>query len=185
MSKSKLAVSFGEKLDLDLMVGEEAPPATDGIVIPQDVHMIMGELEPIEESAETTDEILARTDGRPRRPGTLVITPGKEGEPLVLQAVVYDFDRQPPTRELHVFEALMAAFEEAKSRSLTRLAVRPLGTAHMGLEPQRFLALLTQVCYSSAEMGTTLRRVHLLLASPDEMRRYEILLQKMVKKKDP
>ena len=53
------------------------------------------------------------------------------------------------------------------------MAVQPLGTAHAGLEAARFLRLLTQICYSSAELGTTVRRVHLLLPSPDELARYE------------
>ena len=44
-------------------------------------------------------------------------------------------------------------------------------------------SLLAQVCYSSAEMGTTLRRVHLLLPSPEELVRYEVLLQTLVERR--
>ena len=100
-----------------------------------------------------------------------------------MQAIVYDFDHTPPAREVHVFEALLAAFEEARTRGLRSLAVQPLGTAHAGLDPARFLGLLAQVCYSSAEMGTTLRRVHLLLPSPEELVRYEVLLQTLVERR--
>ncbi len=61
--------------------------------------------------------------------------------------------------------------------------MQPLGTAHAGLDPALFLGLLAQVCYSSAEMGTTLRRVHLLLPSPEELVRYEVLLQTLVERR--
>jgi hypothetical protein len=96
---------------------------------------------------------------------------------------VYDFESSPPAREAHVFEALLSAFEEAKARTMTCLAVQPLGTAHAGLPPARFLALLAQVCYSSAELGTSLRRIHLLLPSPEELARYESLLAQVVDRK--
>ena len=112
-----------------------------------------------------------------------MVAPPRKGAPLVLQAIVYDFERSPPSRELHVFEALLAAFEEAKARGLSSVAVQPLGTAHAGLEAARFLRLLTQICYSSAELGTTVRRVHLLLPSPEELTRYEGLLQALVEKR--
>ena len=73
MTRSRLALSFGEKLDLDLVVGEEAPPATDALVVPQDVHLILGEVAQIEDTAETAEEVLARSAGdRPRRPGSIV-----------------------------------------------------------------------------------------------------------------
>ena len=184
MTRSRFALSFGEKLDLDLVVGEEAPPATDALVVPQDVHLILGEVAQIEDTAETAEEVLARSAGdRPRRPGSIVVAPPRKGAPLVLQAIVYDFERSPPSREVHVFEALLAAFEEAKVRGLSSVAVQPLGTAHAGLEAVRFLRLLTQICYSSAELGTTVRRVHLLLPSPEELTRYEGLLQALVEKR--
>lgn len=184
MGKSRMAVSFGARLDLDLVAGEQAPPATEALVVPQDVNLIMDDVDAIVDTSETTEEVLARcADTRPRRPGSLVVGQPRESLPLVLQAVVYDFDRSPPTTEEHVFEALLLAFEEAKSRGLTCLAVRPLGTAYAGLEAASFLRILTQVCYSSAELGTSVRRVHLLLSSPDEMARYETLLQGMMRKR--
>jgi hypothetical protein len=79
-----------------------------------------------------------------------------------------------------VFEALMSAFEEAGSRRLTAMAVRPLGTAHSGISAERFLALLSQVCFTAVELGTSLRRVHLLLDSPAELMLYERLLRALV-----
>ncbi len=184
MGRSRLAVSFGSKLDLDLVVAEEAPPATEAVVVPQDVNLIMGEVDAIVDTSETTEEVLARAaDTRPRRPGSIVVAPAREGQPVLLQAVVYDFDRSPPTTTAHVFEALVLAFEEAKARGFACVAIRPVGTAHSGLEPAVFLRLLTQVCYSSAELGTTVRRIHLLLPSPDEMALYEGVLQGMMRKR--
>jgi hypothetical protein len=177
VGRSRLALSFGKALELDLVMGEEPPPSTGAFVVPQDVHLILGDVGPIEDR-ETPEQVLASAaQERPRRPGSIVVAASREGAPLVLQAIVYDFDRSPPAREVHVFEALLAAFEEARTRGLRSMAVQPLGTAHAGLAPERFLGLLVQVCYSSAEMGTTVRRVHLLLASPDELSRYEALLQ--------
>ena len=178
MTRSRFALSFGEKLDLDLVVGEEAPPATDALVVPQDVHLILGEVGQIEDTAETAEEVLARSSGdRPRRPGSIVVAPPRKGAPLVLQAIVYDFEDAPPTREAYVFEALMSAFEEASGRRVTSLALQTLGTAHAGIEPLRFLTLLMQVCYSAVELGTRLRRIHLLLPTPAELELYERLLR--------
>jgi hypothetical protein len=184
MTRSRMALSFGERLDLDLMVGEEPPPLTGAMVVAQDVHLILGESGPIEDTRETPEQVLAAAaPQRPRRPGSVVIGAPRDGAPLLLQAIVYDFDRSPPAREIHVFEALIAAFEEARARGLRSLAVQPLGTAHDGLTPERFLKLLAQVCYSSAELETTVRRVHLLLPSPLELGRYEALLQALAEKR--
>jgi len=181
VTRPRLALSFGEKLDLDLVVGEEAPPATDALVVPQDVNLIMGEVDPIEDTRETAEEVLAgASEGRPRRPGSVVVAPPRAGAPLLLQAVVYDFESSPPSCEEHVFEALLGAFEEAKGRGLASLAVRPLGTAHSGVEAESFLKVLAQVCYSSAELGTSLRRVYLLLPSPADLGRYESLLHELM-----
>jgi hypothetical protein len=177
----KLGVSFGAKLELDIVVGEQPPAATEAVVVPQDVNLIMGDVEPIEDTSETTQDVLARgVEARPRRAGTLVVGGAPQGAPLLMQAIVYDFEHSPPACEDHVFEALVRALEEAKTRGLSRIAVRPLGTAHAGIEPAEFLRLLAQACYSCAELGTTLRKVHLLLPSPEELARYEGLLQQVV-----
>jgi O-acetyl-ADP-ribose deacetylase (regulator of RNase III) len=112
-----------------------------------------------------------------------VILRPRDAHPLVFQAIVYDFGKTPPTREEPVFEALLAAFEEARTRGLTRLAVRPIGTAHSGLSAVQFLRLLTQVCYTAAELGTTVKRVSLLIPSPEELERYQGLLKSLVDNK--
>lgn len=179
-----MALSFGERLDLDLMVGEEPPPLTGAMVVPQDIHLILGETGPIEDTRETPEQVLAAAGHhRPRRPGSVVVGAAREGSPLLLQAIVYDFDRSPPAREIHVFEALIGAFEEARTRGIRSVAVQPLGTSHAGLDPERFLKLLAQVCYSSAELETTVRRVHLLLPSPLELGRYETLFHALADKR--
>jgi len=184
MTRSRLALSFGERLDLDLLVGEDPPPLTGAMVVPQDIHLILGETGPIEDTRETPEQVLAAPgELRPRRPGSVVVGAPREGSPLLLQAIVYDFDRSPPAREIHVFEALIACFEEARTRGIRSVAVQPLGTAHAGLDPERFLKLLAQVCYSSAELETTVRRVHLLLPSPLELGRYETLLHALADKR--
>src|SRR5262245_36019302 len=119
MRRSRLGLSFGDVLDLNLLLDDEPPASTDVVVIPQDVHLLLGELTALEEPPETKAELLAAAlRQRPRRRGTLVVPPPRRGEPLVLQAIVYDFDDTPPARELHVFEVLLAAFEEAKARGL-------------------------------------------------------------------
>jgi hypothetical protein len=177
MSRPRLTLSFGEALDLDLVVATVDRPSIEAVVVPQDVHRIMGDVDPIEDTHETAEEILASYGSAKRcRPGSVVVVPPRRGSPLLLQAIVYDFEESPPSREEHVFEALLSAFEEAKARGLSCLGVKPLGTAHTSLGPANFLRLLTQVCYSSAELGTSLRRVRVILMSDDELREYERLL---------
>jgi O-acetyl-ADP-ribose deacetylase (regulator of RNase III) len=181
--RSRIAVSFGEKLALDLLVAEDAPPLAQALVVPQDVNLILGDVDPVVEEVGTADEAVgAGASFRPRRLGSVTVLRPREGKPLVLQAIVYDFDKSPPAREEHVFEALMAAFEEARARGLARVAVRPIGTAHAGLQPALFLRQLVQVCYTSAELGTSVRRVFLLIPSPDEMERYQTLLKGLIEK---
>jgi len=180
---SGVALSFGEALELDLVSGAEAPPQTGALVVAQDVYLILGEVTALGEEApvRTPDQVLSEAlRQRPRRRGTVLASPQLSGQPLLLQAIVYDFEDAPPTRESFVFEALMSAFEEAGSRRLTAMAVRPLGTAHSGISPERFLALLSQVCFTAVELGTSLRRVHLLLDSPAELMLYERLLRALV-----
>ena len=185
MTRSRLALSFGEKLDLDLVVGRRAAPATGAVVVPQDVHLILGEVGPLEDTRETPEQVLAAVRAGPAQEAGLHRGRARRARArrCCVQAIVYDFDHTPPAREVHVFEALLAAFEEARTRGLRSVAVQPLGTAHAGLDPARFLRLLAQVCYSSAELGTTLRRVHLLLPSPEELVRYEALLQALVERR--
>ena len=182
--RSRIAVSFGEKLALDLLVAEDAPAAAQALVVAQDVNLILGDVEPVvEASGGSAEELVDEASGfRPRRLGSVAVVRNKRGKAIVLQAIVYDFDRSPPAREEHVFEALMSAFEEARARALARLAVRPIGTAHAGLAPASFLRLLVQVCYSSAELGTTVKRVFLLIPSPDEMEKYQTLLKGLVER---
>jgi len=167
-------------MELDLVSGVDAPPQTGALVVAQDVYLILGEGVALGEEApvRTPDQVLSEAlRQRPRRRGSVLASPQQPGRPLLLQAIVYDFEDTPPTREAFVFEALMCAFEEAGTRRLTAMAVQPLGTAHAGIAPERFLALLSQVCFTAVELGTSLRRVHLLLQSPDELALYERLLR--------
>lgn len=182
--RSRMALTFGE-LELDLVAGD-APPLTAARVVAQDVHLVLGDApagrEEAEEEAASPQEVAAAAarDHHPRRPGSIVVAAAREGAPLVVQAVVYDFDRRPAVREVDVFEALMGAFEEARARGMRSIAVEPLGTEHAGLEPAAFARLLAQVCYTAAELDTTLRHVHLLVRSSTELARYEALLREMV-----
>jgi hypothetical protein len=183
MSRARLAVSFGEKLALDLLVAEEAPPLAQALVVPQDVNLILGDVEPVVDEGTVAEEVVGEVQGfRPRRLGSLVILRPRERQPLIFQAIVYDFSHTPPTHEEPVYAALIAAFEEARTRGLVRLATRPIGTAHAGLSAESFLRLLTQVCYTAAELGTSVRRVSLLVPSPEELERYQGLLKGLVEK---
>lgn len=186
MPRTRTFVSFGEKLALDLLVAEDAPSLAQALIVPQDVNLILGDVEPVLEETTGAEEATdAAASFKPRRLGSVVVLKPSARKPLLLQAIVYDFDRVPPASEERVYEALVTCFEEARTRGLARIALRPLGTAHGGLAPAKFLRLLTQSCYTAAEMGTTLRRVFLLIASPDEMERYQALLKAIVERAGP
>jgi hypothetical protein len=178
--RSRVALAFGEALELDLLTDGEVPPETGALVVAQDVYLILGEVTAIAEETPVRTPAQALSEAarqKPCRRGTVLAAPQQPGQPLLLQAIVYDFEDAPPTREAYVFEALMSAFEEASGRRVTSLALQPLGTAHAGIEPLRFLTLLMQVCYSAVELGTRLRRIHLLLPTPAELELYERLLR--------
>jgi hypothetical protein len=186
--RSRVALAFGEALELDLVTGGEAPPETGAVVVAQDVYRILGEVTAVVEEATVRTPAQALSEAlrqRPCRRGTVLAAPQQPGRPLLLQAIVYDFEDSPPTREAYVFEALAAAFEEASGRKVSSLAVQPLGTAHSGIEPLRFLSLLLQVCYTAVELGTNLRRVHLMVPSPADLEQYERLLRSLAGGREP
>jgi hypothetical protein len=156
------------------------------LVVPQDVNLIMGEMEVVDETAEALAQVALRAArARPVRPGSVRVLRAEPGAHLLLEAVVYDFERSPPTSAAVVFEGLVGAFEVAHARGVSALAVKPLGTDGGGLLPEQFLRLLVQVCYSAAELGTSLRHVHLLLESPVLLARYETLLPVIVRARRP
>ena len=111
-----------------MAAGEDMPRQAEVLVVPQDVHLIMGDVVAVEDTGATLQEVAegAATDSSPLESGTIVVQKGQAG-PLVIQAIVYDFERSPPVRREDVFAALLAAFEETHRRTLTRLAVRPPG----------------------------------------------------------
>lgn len=179
--RSRLTLSFGERLGLEMQVAETVPSATGAVIVPQDVNLIMGEVRAIEDTRETAEEVLAAARGaKAHEPGTVLVAAERDGGALVLQAIVYDFRGVPPVKATHVFQALVAAFEEARRRRVERLALVPLGTAHAGLESRVFLKLLSQVCYTSAELGSSVRHVQLLVSSSAELLYYEDLLREQV-----
>jgi hypothetical protein len=173
-----VVLSFGGRLELDVFAGDRVPPATDLLVVAQDVNLILGDVGTLEDTGETAQELLAlERSGQSAQLGSILVAPAQQGAPLALHAVVYDFAARPPVESRVVFETLVVCFEEARKRRLARLALAPVGTAHHGIEAGEFLALLTQVCYSAVELGTSLRQVHLLVRSAQEVAAYEALIR--------
>jgi hypothetical protein len=186
LTRSRYTLAFRGRLELDLVGGDVPPADSQALVVPQDVYLILGEVGLVEEAREPLAVVwaaLGRLKPKPR--GSVLVGPGSAGAPLVLQAIVYDFEDAPPARSVHVFEALLTAFEEARRRKLRSLALHPLGTAHQGVAPEEFVSLLSQVCLSAAELGTSLKHVHLLLPSPEELARYEALLASLAGRLGP
>ncbi len=178
MLHSRLRLTFGASLELGLCMGEGAPPETQALVVPQDVHLLLGEAGPLEADGPSPERAAHRAaEAEPRAPGSLVVV---AGTPLLMQAVVYDFARTPHARAADVFASLAASLEEGRQRHLARLAVQPVGTAHAGVEPRTFLRLLLLACSTAAELGTSVERVRVVLPSPAELARYEVLLRALV-----
>ncbi len=178
MLHSRLRLTFGASLELGLCMGEGAPPESQALVVPQDVHLLLGEAAPLEDHGDSPERAERKAAAaEPRVPGTLVV---RAGTPLLLQAVVYDFARTPHARAADVYEALTSSLEEARQRGLTRLALQPVGTAHMGIDPRTFMRLLLLACSSAAELGTSLERVRVVLPAPAELARYEVMLRGLV-----
>ena len=177
-ARTRLVLSFGGRLELDVVAGDRVPAATELFVVSQDVNLILGDVGTLEDTGETAQEVLALERSRQTaRLGSILVAPAQQGAPLVLHAVVYDFAARPPVEPRVVFEALVSCFEEARKRRLARLALVPLGTAHHGIDAPVFLALLTQVCYSAVDLGTSIRQVHLLVRSSEDVAAYEALIR--------
>jgi hypothetical protein len=76
--RSGFAVFFGDSLDLDMVVGEEAPRATQALVVAQDVYLILGEATATDEAevVRTPAQVLSEARRqRPRRRGTVLAGP--------------------------------------------------------------------------------------------------------------
>ena len=85
MPRTRTFVSFGEKLALDLLVAEEAPPVAQALVVPQDGNLILGDVEPVlEETTGAEEATETAASFRPRRLGSAVVLKPQAGKPLLL-----------------------------------------------------------------------------------------------------
>jgi len=178
MLRSALTLGFQSGLEFALCAGSGVPEGSQALVVPQDVELLLGECALVSEQRDPLDlaDLLKVVGRGSRRLGSVLMSAARD-RPLLFEAVVYDFARTPHAHEEHVFEALVTVLEETRLRSLRRLALQPLGTAHTGIAPALFLRLLLLACQGAAELGTSLTHVTLLLPSQPELLRYETLLR--------
>jgi len=78
---------------------------------------------------------------RPEKPGTVIVR-GKH--PLLLLAIVHDFNQEPSWTEKWIVSALNEIFRVAENQNLTSIAIPLLGTLHGSLKKQHFIVLLSR-----------------------------------------
>lgn len=138
----------------------ELPPfPVDAVAEEQDTARVLGDADVLLEPDESYAQLVREMGAEPRKePGGVVV---RNGRPLRLETIVYDFEVEPCCREAWIVAALETILREVAARGITALALPPLGSRHGGFDRRRFLALLRQRLLSGVPAG--LRRVWLIV----------------------
>jgi hypothetical protein len=158
--RSPFDLVYGNRLTLGL--ARRMMPEIEILVVPEDVNLIMETIEEITIDGLTLVDALRACEQCHSRPLGSIVPRRKETGPLILAAIVYDFSHDPIAEISDVFIALVNAFEEANRQRAQAIAVKPLGTRPTAVASSEFWSVLTQVCRTTAELGTSVRRVDLL-----------------------
>ena len=163
-SLSKKELGIGKKLDerpnLQLIRGnypfhislgsidivaapKDSPPfSIDAVAVEEDTFLVLSADPKVRDPHMDLVRIMTNViNTRPEKPGTVLVR-GKH--PLLLLAIVHDFNQEPSWKEKWIVSALNEIFRVTESRGLTSIAIPLLGTLHGSLKKQRFIVLLSR-----------------------------------------
>lgn len=120
----------------------ELPFAVDALVFEEDSFLVMSTSpEVIEPPIHPVRLMTELIDVHPEPPGSVL---RREGYPLRLLAVVYDFESDPPCQDAWVFRALNELWVQADRCQVRSLALPFLGFRRSEVERRRFVSMLVR-----------------------------------------
>ncbi|MCM0083382.1 hypothetical protein L4X63_17495 [Geomonas sp. Red32] len=150
---------------LEVMVSPpELPPFTpEATVVEEDTWLVLSAEPAVKPVAESVVRIMTELiDARAVPPGSVLV---KKGDPVQVQAVVYDLGEEPLCRPEWVSLALKGIFAVAEERPWTAMAMPPLGVRFGRLPLSRFVELLAEAVRDTPL--STLRRIWLTVEEDD------------------
>ena len=135
----------------------------DAVVREEDTWLILSAAPEVTPPAEPLTRIMTELlTAQPHPPGTVLV---REGHPLVLLAVVHDFDEEPCCRLDWVRTALTRVLDVCRERRIGSVSLPLLGVTHGRLTPQE---ALTAIVSTLREWGETCPRDVTLSVPGDE-----------------
>ncbi|GFO57554.1 hypothetical protein GMSM_45610 [Geomonas sp. Red276] len=150
---------------LEVMVSPpEVPPFTSAAtVVEEDTWLVLSAEPTVKPVADSVVRIMTELiDAKAVPPGSVLV---KRGDPIQIQAVVYDLGEEPLCRPEWVGLALKGAFAVAEDRRLASMALPPLGVRFGRLPLSRFIELLAEAVREAPL--STLRRIWLTVEEDD------------------
>jgi hypothetical protein len=136
--------------------------ACDAVVREEDTWLILSAPPEVTPPAEPLMGIMTELlDAQPHPPGTVLV---REGHPLLLLAVVHDFDAEPCCRAEWVSAALTQVLRVCRERRIRSLCVPLLGVAHGRLTPQE---AITAIVRTLRERGEAYPRTLTVCVAPE------------------
>ena len=134
-------LSFGS-IDIVAAPKDTPPFIVDAVTVEEDTFLVLSADPEVRDPHKNLVQVMTKViETRPETPGSVLV---KGKRPLLLLAIVHDFNQEPSWREKWIASALDGIFREAESRKLRSIALPLLGTLHGSLEKQRFVLLLRQ-----------------------------------------
>jgi hypothetical protein len=151
-------LSFGV-IDIVAAPKDSPPFSIDAVAVEEDTFHVLSADSKVRDPHIDLVRIMTNVINiRPEKPGTVLVR-GKH--PLLLLAIVHDFNQEPSCKEKWIVSALNEIFRVTESRDLTSIAIPLLGTLHGSLEKQRFIVLLSRALKRVS--GSHLKRIWLIV----------------------
>jgi hypothetical protein len=133
-------LSFGS-IDIVAAPKDSPPFSIDAVAVEEDTFLVLSADPKVRDPHMDLVRIMTNViKTRPEKPGTVLVR-GKH--PLLLLAIVHDFNQKPSCKEKWIVSALNEIFRLTKIRDLTSIALPLLGTLHGSMKKQRFIVLLS------------------------------------------
>jgi len=159
------------KVRLSIFSPKNAPPC-DALVLEEDIWQILAAGPDFSPCTEHPIRIWTELlDTKPLPAGTIML---REGVPLILIAVVYDFDEVPCCRSRWISAALTEIYRICRERHIHSLLLPLPGVRHGRISLRKSLRLVIRTLKHGNKDG--LRRVMLACTSEDEEKTVEHLL---------
>lgn len=139
----------------------------DGAIMAQDVNQVFGPVDISEEDMKCQDPAAILRDFKPRQRGEVLISsPSWCKARYLIEAVIYQFEREKITDRQIVVDALEECFQKCRSLHIKKLAMDPLGAGYNDLSCHSFVEILHETLIKFAGRLKSLREI--IIAASNE-----------------